>query len=451
MKKLFDPVKGKTIPVFFYYSIPSVLSMLALSCAVIIDGFFIGNYSGSDALAAVNLTVPISAFMIGISLMLSVGGAVKCGQYIGKRNLEAANRTFSQTIMLIILVSISFSFLGLLFTDNIAGLLGANEVIKKQTTEYMRLLITFNLFSMGMVCLSCFLRLDGFPVFASIIMICGSLLNIFLDWVFIVKLGMGHKGAALGTGLSEMMTFLFLCPPFILKYTRLKFGWNISGLSDTIRAAFNGIAEFSNEVSAGLITFVFNWIIMARLGESGVAAFSVINYVIICGLMINCGISESIQPVVSKNYGAMKAGRITDFLSIATATVFAAGVTMSGLLILLPGAFTGFFIQSGDKETIALATVFMAKIWPVFLLSGINIVFSAYLTAMNRAFHSTLVSLARNLLFPLIFLMTLPLLTGNNGIFIALPLSELVTFFMVIYLVKKNNPARLILKKAEAI
>lgn len=444
MKKLFDPVKGKTIPVFFYYSVPSVLSMLALSCAVIIDGFFIGKYCGSDALAAVNLTVPVSALLIGIALMLSVGGAASCGRHLGKLDFEYGGTIFSQTVVLILVVSLSASAFGMIFIDRLVELLGANGVIHGQTADYLRIMLAFNVFQMGIVCFSFFLRVDGSPLFASFVMVAGSLLNIVLDWVFVVKMGMGIKGAALGTGVSEMVTAVILALPFILNQTRLKFKWESSDLSEALKGACNGFSEFTNEVSAGIITLVFNWIIMHRLGETGVAAFSVVNYIIICGLAVNCGISDSIQPMVSENYGAEKPGRIRSFLGIAMTAVFAMGIAISCVLVFIPGAVTDIFIKSGDLETILMTNTFISRMWPAFLLNGVNVVLSSYLTAMNRAFHSTVVSLARNLFLPVAFLLTLPLLTGDEGLFIVLPLSELVTFFIAIYLLNRNSPAKLI-------
>lgn len=444
MKKTFDPVTGKMIPVFFYYSVPSVLSMLALSCAFIIDGIFIGNYSGSDSLAAVNLTVPVSAVMIGIAMMISVGGAARCGRYLGKRNFDAAGAVFSQTVVVMLTISLTASACALVFTKHLVGFLGANDAIRLQTAEYLKIIMFFNVFQLGIVCHACFLRVAGYPLFAAGIVIGGSALNVLLDWVLVAKLGMGHKGAALGTGISEMVTFLILSVPFVMKNTSLKFNWKASDMPEVFKAACNGFSEFSNEVSSGLITFVFNWIIMERLGVSGVAAFTVINYIILCGIMINCGIGEAIQPVVSKNYGALKAGRIVNILCISTATAFVIGLIICALLILIPGILTDLFVKSGNRETAALTITFISNVWPAFLLNGINIVSSSYLTAMNRAFHSTVVSLARNLFLPVLFLLTLPLLTGHKGIFIVLPLSELVTFFIAIYLLNRNSPAKLI-------
>lgn len=444
MNLIVDPLKGKAIPVFLYYSLPSVISMLAVSGAVITDGFFIGNYSGQDGLAAVNLTVPVTALMVGLALMVSVGGAVRCGRYLGMGDTAAANRVFSQTIILTVIVSLSASIIFVVFNNTIVRLLGANDAIHAMTSEYLRMYMMFNIFQMGLVSISCFLRLDGFPVLTASILIGGSILNIFLDWIFVVKLGMGHKGAAIGTGISETMTTLMMLIPFISGKTRLKFNWNTSGVSEALRAAFNGFSEFSNEVSAGTITFVINIIIMKQIGESGVAAFSVINYIILCGLIINCGISEAIQPVVSKNYGAMKANRIIRITGISTIAVFSMGIIFSAALFLAPGFLTSLFIKSGNPETISIAKGFIATVWPVFLLNGLNIIMSSYLTSMNLAFYSTVVSLSRNLLFPVLFLTLVPGLSGHQNIFIALPLSELATLFIALVLVIRNSPSKLI-------
>lgn len=444
MSKQFDPVSGKIIPVFFYYAIPSVIGVLAMSCAVIIDGVFIGKYGGTDALAAVNLTAPVFGLLFGIAMMLSVGGAVRCGKYLGGGDRKSANGIFSQTLIITGAIALTATLFGIMFMDRLVLLLGANALLSDTVAEYLTILLLFNIFQMGMVCLAYFLRVDSHPYMASSAMVLGSLLNVQLDWLFIVELHMGHKGAALGTGLSELATFLFLAAPFLLNKTRLKFEWQIKQFSEAFRAARNGFSEFSNEISASVLILIFNWLIMQQFGEHGVAAFSIINYIVLCGLLISCGISESLLPVVSKNFGALNHRRITSFLLISSASVFVLGSLTSLLLIISPGVLIEFFIHTGEQETIDHTTRFISRIWPFFLLSGLNIILSSYLTAMHRALSSTVIATARGLVLPVFFLIIIRFLTSYEGILIVLPLSEITTFFLALFLLKRNSPAKLI-------
>ncbi len=439
-----NPVTGKIFPVFFFYAVPSVIGLLAMSCAVVVDGFFLGNYAGMSSLASVNLTIPASGLLFGLALMFSVGGAIRCGKFMGTGNLKAANNSFSQSIAFISILSLALTILGKVFMDQLVFLLTTDSVLAPVVAEYLNILLYFTVFQLGALCLSYFIRVASLPLWASAIMIIGCLINVFLDWLFIAQLQMGHQGAALGTGLSAVVTFFLLGAPFLTKRIRLKFCWRTKDISEVIKGAMAGFPEFVDEFSFGIFVFVFNWIIMRKLGESGVAAFSIINYMVITALVISYGISDSMHPVISQNHGALKHKRIKKFIMISIISVFALGVVISTLLVTIPQAVSGLFIPSGEKETILLTNHFISKIWPVFIVNGINIVLAAYLTAMNRCIDSTLIILSRNIILPLFFLFIIHILIGGNGILIVLPLSELCTFVLSLFLLYKNRPKKLI-------
>ncbi|MBU0483596.1 MAG: MATE family efflux transporter [Proteobacteria bacterium] len=444
MSKHLDPVTGKVVPVFFGYAVPSIIGMLSLSCAVVVDGIFLGKYGGTTSLASVNLTIPATGLLFGVALMFSVGGAIRCGKHIGAGDLKAANGSFSQTIGFISLLSILLTALGLVFMDQLVFLLGADATLAPTVAEYLGVLLFFTIFQLGAVCLSYFVRVANLPIWAAAAMVIGSLLNILLDWIFVVKLQMGHQGAALGTGLAETTSFLLLCAPFLSKRAKLKFSWRKKDISEVFKAGINGFPEFFNEFSIGIIMFIFNWIIMKKLGANGIAAFSIINYMFMGGLVISYGISDSLQPVISQNYGALQPKRIRLFMIIATTTVFVVGIVISTLLATNPHVVSDLFIRAGERETIKLTNLFISRIWPVFIINGVNIVLAAYLMAMHRCLDSTLIILTRNLLLPVLFLFIIHVLIGHDAIMIVLPISELVTFFISVFLIYKYSPKKLI-------
>jgi putative MATE family efflux protein len=444
MRKHLDPVTGKIFPVFFGYAVPAIIGMVAMSCAVVVDGIFLGKYAGTTALAAVNLTIPATGLLFGVALMFSVGGAIRCGKYLGGGDGQAANGIFSQTIAFITLLALLLTVLGLVCMEQLVFLLGADQALAPTVAEYLGILLFFTVFQLGAVCLSYFVRVANLPFWASGAMVAGSLLNIFLDWLFVVELEMGHQGAALGTGLAGLATFLLLAAPFLGRRVSLRFSWRKRDLPEVLRAGINGFPEFFNEFSIGLVMFIFNWIIMRQLGESGIAAFSIINYIFLAGLVISYGISDSLQPVISRNYGARQPHRIGRFMIVATSAVFLVGIAISTLLVLHPQAVSDLFIRAGERETIKLTDHFISRIWPVFIVNGVNVVLAAYLMAMHRCLDATLIILARNLLLPVIFLFIIQVMLGNDAILIVLPLSELVTFFISIYLMHKNRPQNLL-------
>ena len=439
-----NPVTGKIFPVFFFYAIPSVIGLLAMSCAVVVDGFFLGNYAGMTSFASVNLTIPATGLLFGLALMVSVGGAIRCGKFIGAGDIKAANGSFSQSIVFIFILSLILTLLGKVFMDQLVFLITTDSVLAPVVAEYLDILLCFTVFQLGSLCLSYFIRVANLPFWASATMIIGCFFNVFLDWLFIAQFQMGHQGAALGTGLSATVTFLLLGASFLTKRMKLKFYWRIKDISEVLKGAKVGFPEFVDEFSFGIFVLVFNWIIMRKLGDSGVAAFSIINYMVITALVVSYGISDSMHPVISQNHGSLKHKRIKKFIMISMILAFALGVAVSGLLVMSPQAVSGLFIPPGERETTLLTHHFISRIWPVFIVNGINIVLAAYLTAMNRCIDSTLIILSRNILLPVFFLIILHIFIGGDGILIVLPLSELFTFILSIFLFYKNRPRKLI-------
>lgn len=439
-----NPVTGKVFPVFFFYAVPSVIGLLAMSCAVVVDGYFLGNYAGVASLASVNLTIPATGLLFGLALMVSVGGAIRCGKFIGAGDIKAANSSFSQSIVFISILSLILTILGKVFMDQLVFLITTDSVLALLVAEYLGILLCFTVFQLGALCLSYFMRVANLPLFASAMMIIGCLINVFLDWLFIAQFQMGHKGAAFATGLSATVTFFLLSAPFLTQRIELKFCWRIKDISEVQKGARAGFPEFVDEFSFGIFVFIFNWIIMRKLGESGVAAFSIINYMVISALVVSYGISDSMHPVISQNHGALKHKRIKKFIMISITSAFALGVAVSSLLVISPQAVSGLFIPLAERETTLLTQHFISKIWPVFIVNGINIVLAAYLTAMNRCVDSSLIILSRNILLPVFFLVIIHMLIGGDGILIVLPLSELFTFALSIFLFYKNRPNKLI-------
>jgi Na+-driven multidrug efflux pump len=250
---------------------------------------------------------------------------------------------------------------------------------------------------------------------------------------------MGHEGAALGTGLAETATFFLLCRPFLSGRAKIRLYWRNRDIAEVAKAAVNGFPEFFNEFSLGVIMFVFNWIIMKSLGQAGIAAYSIINYMLLTGLIISYGVSEALQSIVCQNIGALKFKRIKTFLIISTVSVFAVGLIISLVLALNPNAISTLFMQSGSLKTIEMTNRYISIIWPIFIVNGVNVVLIAYLTALNRCFDSTIIILAKNLLLPALFLFIVHMVMDHDAILIVLPLAELATLFLGFFLLYKNR------------
>ena len=422
--------------------------MLAVTSAGVIDGIFIGNLVGATALASVNISMPVFALFAGVVYMLAVGGSVMCGKFIGENNPQAAASIFSKTVYATVAVSLLISAPILLFLDQVVSLLGANDELRELVSDYLRIVVfAAPLLIMGLT-LDYFVRVDGRPVLASAALVAFAVINISLDWLFIAHLGWGIKGAAWATAIAEGSIFFMLLSHWAGSRWTLKLlplsACHREGWRPVLKAAYNGFSEFANEMSIGLITLLFNWVMITRLGVEGVAAFTIIGYMLHIGLEVCYGISESLQPTVSKNLGAKLPARITQFTLIAVLSSFTIGVLVSGLFLFMPETLISLFLRPGEGATVEIAMTFIAIFWPAFLFNGMNLTLASYFTALHKPMQSASIAVSRSLVLPGLGLLLLPALFGDNGVYMAIPIAEALTFVLALYLVTRNRPVDLI-------
>ncbi|MDG0971313.1 MAG: MATE family efflux transporter, partial [Porticoccaceae bacterium] len=199
-------LEGPIFPIFIKYMMPSLLGLIAMTSGSLIDGMFIGNYEGVTALAAVNLIIPITTLLFGVSMMISIGGSVRGGKYLGEKNISAASAIFSKTLMFMVVYGLIVIALGLVFEAEIFASLGADETLFPVMSEYYRIIFPFLFFQFIVIQIYFFIRLDGFPNLAALGLAIGAAVNISLDYLFIAVYDWGLTGAALATGISEVMS-----------------------------------------------------------------------------------------------------------------------------------------------------------------------------------------------------------------------------------------------------
>ncbi|WP_298694881.1 MATE family efflux transporter [uncultured Sulfuricurvum sp.] len=440
-------IKGKISSVFFQYSIPSVLGMLAISSANIVDGFFIGNYVGDSGLAAINISFPIFSLLFGFALMLAIGSSVISGKLIGEGDIKSASIIFSKTMFCITLFSFITCTLLFLNIETVLHLFGADENLTKLAIEYLSIILIFIPFLMIGVVLDYFVRVDNRPNLAFTALLLSAVINVILDWFMIVYLQKGIFGAALATGISQLTLLFILLPHFFSKKATLKFVKPIGSYIQIIKASYNGASEFVNEISIGITTLIFNYVMIKNFNIEGIAAFTVINYLLMIGIMISFGISDSLQPIISKNFGAKENKRIEEFLKLAFITTSLVGVVMILLLIFIPNTLANIFLEDTNYKTKQIVLSFATFIWIAFLFDGMNLVISAYFTAIHKPLHSMIIAVSRSFIFPVFFIFTLPFFFDLNGIFMAIPMAEFITFIIAATLFKKFSPEKIIDKE----
>ena len=276
--------------------------------------------------------------------------------------------------------------------------------------------------------------------------IAGSAVNIILDFVFIVIFDWGIAGAAYATAISRVLVCLILLPYFFSKDTRLKFSKPMTDLMTLLRAYANGLSEFANELSVGVTTLIFNWVMISRLGMEGVAALTIINNIWLMGLFTSIAMCDALQPIISQNFGARNHHRINEFLKIATIAVLGVGAIMIAAMVLFPSTLISIFLESTELRTREIATDFMLYLWPAFLFIGLNILLTVYFTSMHKPIESTFIAFSRSFILPAAALLLLPMWIGDMGMFLALPLAEGITFVVAVLFFMKGRPVDLVEK-----
>ena len=419
---------------FYKFAVPNILSLVLLSSAGIIDAIFIGRYVDEISLAAVNTANPVYSFIWGLSMMIMIGGAVAAGKYFGEKNIKAANEVFTNSIIAVFLITVVVSLIIFIFTENIIMLIGGSEKTTPIAALYLKTIIPFILFTTIGYGLSVFARVDGFPMLASLALIMGALTNIILDAIFIAVLNMGVKGAAYATGISFIVSFLILFIHFARKKGNLRITLQLRNFSHIIKTSYNGLSEFLNEISVGITMALFNITMMKYAQEEGVAAFTAINYIMWLGNMVNYGAADTLNPLISTNYGAGKFDRIKNILKTGAFFTLLNGFGIFLTILFFSHELTSLFIKDTSSNAYNISIEFMSYVKWAFFLSGINMVLSSYFTAMLRPKESAVIASLRSLIMPYFMLLLLPKLLEIKGVYLTIPVSEIVTFITALTL-----------------
>lgn len=283
--------------------------------------------------------------------------------------------------------------------------------------------------------LEIYIKVDENPVYPAICVMTGGIINVGLDYLFVVVYPYGIKGAAFATGMSQltstsMLLFYILFKTKKIKFVKLKFSFK-----ELLKISKVGFAEFLAEVSTGIAIFVFNIIILRELGEKGVSAFGIIGYISSFVVMTMIGFSQGIQPIVSFNLGAKKYANVIKTLKISLLMIIATGVVFYGSINFFSNKIISTFLN--DTETFKMTKYALAAYSFAYIITGLNIVTAGYFTAVKKVKISTIITILRGVVLIIVFLEILPKIFGTAGIWWSVPAAELVTLASSIYFIKK--------------
>lgn len=413
-----------------------MVMMVFMSLYTIVDGIFIARFVGSDALSASNIVYPVLNILMAMSIMLSTGGSAVVGKELGEGRLRTAREHFTFFAVLGIIGSILFLGITLLLTDPLCHLLGANDILLPYCREYLRTIVLFAPACMLQNLFQCFFVTAGKPHYGLFIIVSGGIANAILDYYFMAVLHMGVGGAALATGIGQLIPAVFGLIYFCitkgeLRFCKLSFDFRALGA-----ACFNGSSEMVTNLSNGIITYLFNIILMRLAGPDGVAAITILLYAQFMFNSLYMGFSMGVAPIFSFQFGAKRNADLKNTEKISRWFVLLSSVAVTTCSFLLAKPIVSIFVTPGTNvHTLAVQGFSIFAF--CFLFSGTNIFTSSLFTALSDGKTSAILSFSRTLLFISTFLIILPRFLGITGAWLAVPLAESITIFLVLYFRKK--------------
>ena len=421
----------------FKFALPTMLANVFMSIYSTVDGIFVSNYVGTDALSAVNIFMPYVMIVLALGTMIGTGGNAVVAAQLGEGKEREAKENFSMLCIVCTLFCVVASVLSFLFCEPLLYLLGANDVIFDYCLDYaMPLLFVAPVALLGMA-LQTFFITAGKPGLGMSFSVVGGVLNVFLDWLLVGKFGMECTGAALATGLGYsvpgvlgVLYFIFMRKD-TLCFVKPKWRGNV-----LLKTVTNGSSEMVAMVATGITSVMMNNIVMDIEGEDGVAAISILIYAMTLLTSVYMGYALGVAPITSYNHGASnkenlkKAHRINlSFIAIISVIMYALGfVLRDGIISVFADEGTRVYEMAQNGYTIFSIS---------FLYMGFNMYSSSFFTALGDGKTSAIISFCRGLIFLSIALYTLSYFFGLNGLFAAMPLAEAFGIVLTVFYLKK--------------
>ncbi len=437
MNKLDNPLAQEfTLLSLLRFALPSIVMMLFMGLYTIVDTIFVSRLVNTNALSAINIVCPVINIIVGLASMIATGGNAIVARKMGANERKRANQDFTLLIIFGALLGLGITILGVLFIDKIIWGLGSSEILYPYCKSYLLVILIFTPASVLQVLFQNLIITAGKPTLGLMLSVGAGVINIVLDYIFMVTFKMGIAGSALGTGIGYLVPTVVGILIFLRGKGTLKFVKPILDIGVLVESSYNGFSEMVSQSSTAITTFLFNLIMMNLLGENGVAAITIIIYTQFMLTALYIGFSMGVAPIISYNYGAENYQRLKKifkncilFISIMSILVW--------LLSLFGGSSLISIFSPQDTEVYKITNNGFSIFKYSFLLCGFNIFSSAMFTALSNGKISAIISFLRTFVFIAVGLLILPTMLNVLGVWIAVPLAELLTLIIsVIFILK---------------
>lgn len=425
------------------YAVPAIIAMTASSLYNMVDSIFIGQGVGAMAISGLAITFPLMNLSTAFGAGVGVGASSLLSVKLGQKDYGAAQNILGNTVMLNIITGISFSIISLLFLDPILMFFGASAQTLPYAKDYMEIILCGNVITHLYFGLNALQRAAGKPQLSMYMTIFTVVLNAILDPIFIWPLGLGIRGAAYATVLSQLFALIWQVVMFSNKAEFIHFKRGIYRLKSQLVKNIIGIgmSPFSMNVCACFVVIIINNSLVEHGGDMAVGAYGIINRIAFIFVMITIGVNQGMQPIAGYNYGAMKFDRMMRVLKYAV--ICGTCVTTVGFIVgqFFPEQCVRLF--TSDETLISLSVHAMRLTTVSFPIIGFQMVVANFFQSIGKAKVSVFLSLSRQLVFLIPMLLVLPTLYGVDGVWYSMPvadtISALVTAIIMYLFMRKIN------------
>ena len=406
----------------------------------VVDGIFVGRGVGAAALGAVNIAVPFITTMTALTAMFPMGGATVVAIRMGRGNKEGANHAFMTAFSLTLLVSALLMTVGMVFSQQIVDICGAKDLSVEMRQMAKQYLFYCSAFSVPMLigsCLSVFVRNDGSPTLSFVGMCVGAVTNIFLDWLFIFPFQLGIVGAAIATGLGQVLTVGILLTHFLrrkggLRIRRFQISGTLIG-----KVCKRGVPEAVTQLTTPVTALCYNLMLARLIGDIGVSTFSVLSFIYSLANAILSGVAQGLQPLWGRCYGRKDTEQMRWYFRSGLLINLALSVLICGGLFFFDVPVIRVFNK--EPELIGAASAALPYFALSFVPMALNLICTAYFFSTKRTGTANAIAVSRGIAVKALMIFCLPLVFGTEAIWFAPFVTEIVTLAAAVVLSRKSK------------
>ncbi len=415
--------KPVTLKNILKFAVPTIAMTVFMSVYTMVDGLFVSNLIGTSALSAINLTAPIIQLVTAISTMLATGGSAVIMKKMGEQKVQEAKEGFTFLILVNVIVGLLMCGAGYLAIRPVFAGMNLSIDVEGYCVEYLSRYLVFTVPILLMNNFTLYMIASEKATLSLVCSVAGGVLNMVLDYVFIAWFHMGISGAAVATGLGYSVTAVAGLVVFSRKESLLHFTKPVVRFQVLAAAASNGCSEMATALVTGIITMMFNWTMLYYVGEDGVAAVTIITYVLMFASSLYTGYSYGVAPMISYYYGEGNHEKLRKLVGISLRVIAGISIVTVAASFLMTRPLVSIFARP-DNPVYDLAVTGNRICTIALLFIGFNIFASGMFTALSNGVVSAILAFSRSFVFMLITMLVLPLILGVNGIWLATPVAE---------------------------